>query len=83
MGTVTVCAKCNQQMKPLKNGVCVEEHASFGLNRIWMADSYRCEQCGAMVVTGFGLAPLWEYFEGPDARPADPIFARFGEEEPR
>jgi hypothetical protein len=78
MGGVTVCAKCNQQMKPLKNGVCVEEHASFGLYRIWMADAYECEQCGATVITGFAEYPLWDHFMGPAARPIDPIFASFG-----
>ena len=72
-----VCARCRRVMKPVKNGVLVEEQAPFGPRGIWRANAYECASCSALVVTEFGARPLWEHSEGPRARPEGPIFARF------
>ena len=50
-------------MKPLKTGAFVEEMAGIEPYKVWAGDAFKCEQCGATIVTRFGLSPCAEHFE--------------------
>lgn len=59
-----VCAKCNQGLKPHRNGVTCHMYDEQGR---WyysvMADLWKCPKCGAEIVIGFAWNPLagrWE-----------------------
>jgi hypothetical protein len=39
-------------MRPEKNGVAVIEMACFGPAAIWMADLWKCPECGVEIVQG-------------------------------
>ena len=45
-----VCWPCGLEMRPQKNGVYIIEMASFGPAALWMADLWRCPECGAQAV---------------------------------
>jgi hypothetical protein len=50
-------------MRCTKNSVTVEElTAAAEPYKLWDADLYRCDDCGAEVITGFGAAPLVEHW---------------------
>ena len=58
-----VLCGCGQFMRCVKNDVVVEElHEDGSPYRLWAADRYRCEACGAEVITGFACAPLIEHW---------------------
>lgn len=31
--------------------------------KVWVGDRWRCEGCGAEIISGFGLAPLSEHYQ--------------------
>ena len=58
-----VCG-CGRIMRAQKNDVAVEELLEDGGSyRLWFADLYRCPDCNAEVITGFGRAPLVEHWQ--------------------
>lgn len=56
-----VCVPCMKEFKPLKNGVVVEDVA----DRLWAADLWECQGCGAQVITGFSREPVAASWQGP------------------
>jgi len=62
-----VCANCEIELKPLRNGVYVVE--MFGDTpapyKIWHADLWGCTNCGARIVPmqSYGKAPLAEHWQ--------------------
>ncbi len=59
-----VCVKCEKEMRPEKNGIYIEEHIGYDdPYRIWHADLWKCLDCNAQVIVGFGLNPLACDFE--------------------
>ena len=60
----TVLCGCGRFMQVAQNGVTVEELTEDGAGyKLWDADRWRCPECGAEVVTGFGRAPLAEHYQ--------------------
>ncbi len=57
-----VCRKCEVELKPEKNGVWLEDLASFGSYKLWQADLWKCPICGIEIVIGFGEKAK-EHFE--------------------
>ena len=57
-----VCAKCEVQLRPKKNGVGCLDYAKFNgeLDRylIWDADLWECPNCGYQIVFEFGRKPI-------------------------
>lgn len=53
-----VCVNCETELKVLDNGILVIETASFGVYKVWSADTWKCPGCGFEVVAGFGQIPL-------------------------
>jgi len=45
-----VCAKCNRAMRPKKNGVSFTEMAQDRPYKLWMADLWECQDCGAQML---------------------------------
>jgi hypothetical protein len=45
-----VCAKCSRAMRPKKNGAAFTEMAEDRPYKLWMADLWECQDCGAMVL---------------------------------
>jgi len=58
-----VCENCQVEFRPFHNGTVVIEMASFGEYKAWMADSWRCPGCGAVIAAGFAEQPFAEHFE--------------------
>ena len=59
-----VCAKCNRAMRPKKNGVSFVEMAQDRPYKLWMADLWECQDCGAQVLyTDSRQKPVGEHFE--------------------
>lgn len=59
-----VCAKCNRAMRPKKNGVPFVEMAGANPYKIWMADLWQCQDCGAEVLHTSPLQhPVAEHYE--------------------
>lgn len=58
-----VCAKCNVEMYPKKNGVFVLEYAGHMPYKIWSADLWACRSCGAEIVLGFPRYAIVEHYE--------------------
>ncbi len=61
--TAAICVKCELEMKPYKTGAFVEEMAGIQPYKVWAGDAFKCEQCGATIVTRFGLSPCAQHFE--------------------
>lgn len=61
-----VCATCEIELKPELTGVIVAEmfKQDTEIYKLWMADLYKCPNCGSEIVLGFGAKPLMEHFEG-------------------
>lgn len=64
-----VCRPCGTFFKILKNSVGVEEGMPNGSGgwqpyKLWDADLYKCEGCGAEVIAGFAREPLAEHYQG-------------------
>jgi uncharacterized protein with PIN domain len=56
-----VCAKCNQQLRPKKNGVEFIETSQGEPIRLYSADLWECQSCGAeMLYTSHGQSPISE-----------------------
>lgn len=55
-----VCVDCQCELKPVDNGTIVIETASFGVYKVWSADTWKCPGCGKEIVAGFGNIPLRE-----------------------
>ena len=45
-----ICWNCGVQMGVEKNGVIIAEMTAFGPCALWMADLWKCEQCGFQTV---------------------------------
>jgi hypothetical protein len=45
-----VCAACNRGMRPKKNGTSFVEMAGDRPYKLWMADLWECQDCGALVL---------------------------------
>mgnify|MGYP001579593243 CR=1 FL=1 len=64
-----VCVQCGQFMKIKKNGVAFEEGIPSGRNgewkpyKLWMADLYKCQGCGAEIIAGLGANPIAEHYQ--------------------
>ena len=59
-----VCAKCNRTMRPKRNGVCFVEMAGTHPYKLWMADLWECQDCGATILhTDPRQQPIAEHFE--------------------
>ena len=65
-----VCAKCNRAMRPKKNGVAFVELADDKPYKLWDADLWECQDCGAQVLYTAPLqSPMAEHFQpGFDAK---------------
>ena len=54
-----ICTKCNQGLKPERNGVICH---MYDEKRRWffsvMADLWKCPECGIEIVVGFGKSPI-------------------------
>ena len=62
------CVGCGYFLKIKKNGVSIEELMPDGAGnwqgyKLWSADLYGCERCGAEIVAGFGSGPMAEHFQ--------------------
>jgi hypothetical protein len=69
--------KCQRFFRPFRNGTPVleqmpkENRAPPGTEhpeqwapyKLWVADLWRCEGCGAEIVVGFGPGPWGEHFQ--------------------
>ena len=59
-----VCAKCNRAMRPKKNGVAFVEMAQDRPYKLWAADLWQCQDCGAeMLYTDSRQTPIAEHFQ--------------------
>lgn len=59
-----VLCGCGRFMRVKQNSVTVEELLETGEPyKLWDADRYVCDSCGAEVITGFGRAPLAEHHQ--------------------
>ena len=62
-GSNVLCG-CGRFMRVKRNSVTVEELLETGEPyKLWDADLYVCDDCGAEVITGFGRAPLAEHWQ--------------------
>ena len=58
------CVKCGRAMRASRIGIAVEFVMEDGRPyQVWAGDEFRCESCGATVVTGYGRKPITEHFE--------------------
>lgn len=57
-----VCIGCRLAMRPLKNGVVVEQMGDLGGYSLWHADSWQCPNCGNRVIVGFARIPISEHW---------------------
>ena len=61
--TSNVLCGCGRFMRVRQNSVTVEElFPDGGPYKLWDADLYACEDCGAEVITGFGIYPIAEHW---------------------
>jgi hypothetical protein len=66
-----VCVKCNQQMRPKKNGFEFVELARIASSKtdqtpyaIWSGDLWECQECGLQIVyTSPSQQPLTEHYK--------------------
>jgi sarcosine oxidase delta subunit len=59
-----VLCGCGRFMVVTRNGVTVEEVLDdWAPYKLWDADRWQCPECGALVITGFGVAPLAEHWQ--------------------
>ena len=50
-----ICVKCQTTMRCDKNAVWVRDPAVGPLEpTYWCGDRYKCHECGAQIITGFG-----------------------------
>ena len=59
-----VCATCNRAMRQKKNGTSFVELAQDRPYKVWMADLWECQDCGALVLyTDSRQKPVAESFQ--------------------
>jgi hypothetical protein len=73
-----VCVPCQRFFKAAKNGYYFIEAMPDGIRdpqpgtadpdhwtpyKLWVGDLYRCDGCGAEIVSGFGRAPIAEHYQ--------------------
>ncbi len=59
-----VCAKCNQQLRPKKNGVAFVELSGNKPYKLWDADLWECQTCGTLILyTGALQKPVAEHYQ--------------------
>ena len=72
-----ICVPCQRFFRPKKNGfyflegmpICKgaaaggSEPEKWEPYKIWAADQWECEGCGALILTGFGQDPIAEHYE--------------------
>ncbi len=59
-----VCAKCNRAMRPKKNGASFVEMAQDLPYKLWLADLWECQDCGAEVLhTSPMRRPVAEHYQ--------------------
>jgi len=59
-----VCAACQVEMHPERNGVGVLDMADYGPVNLWDADLWECPKCRHQIVSGFGGNPIARHYEG-------------------
>ena len=59
-----VCAACQVEMHPERNGVGVLDMADYGPVNLWDADLWECPKCHFQIVSGFGDSPVARHNEG-------------------
>jgi len=57
-----VCALCQMELRPEKNGVGILDMADFGPLQIWDADLWKCPSCQMKIIAGFGHNPVEFHF---------------------
>ena len=57
-----ICAQCQVELKPEKNGIGVLDMADFGPLQIWEADVWKCPSCLREIIVGFGHNPIEFHF---------------------
>lgn len=60
---MTVCYKCQRQMRPVKNGIAFIEMAGDEPYKLYMGDLVECQDCGAQMIVGIPPAPLAEHWQ--------------------
>jgi len=58
-----VCAKCEVEMRPKKNGVIVVDIERETATQLWSADLWSCPKCNVGVVIEFGHNPWATRFD--------------------
>lgn len=62
-GSSILCG-CGRFLRVKQNSVTVEELLETGEPyKLWSADLFACEDCGAETIAGFGRAPLAEHYQ--------------------
>jgi len=67
-----VCAKCECEMRPERNGVGLldmfnpSDKPDLQPYQLWDADLYKCPKCGCEIVTGFGCNAIAQHWEEND-----------------
>ena len=73
-----VCIPCQRFFRVKRNGIHVlegkpivhgalsgtKEDHNWAPYKMWRADLWQCEGCGATIASGFANNPMWEDFEG-------------------
>jgi uncharacterized protein with PIN domain len=61
---VLICAYCNRALRPKKNGTSFVELAQDRPYKLWMADLWECQDCGAQILYTNALQkPVAESFQ--------------------
>ena len=58
-----VCAACQVEMYPERNGVGILDMADYGPVDLWNADLWECPKCGHQIVSGFGANPISSHYK--------------------
>jgi hypothetical protein len=69
------CVKCRRFFHVRKNSVDVMEgmptsnaHTEWTDYKLWEADLWECEGCGAQIIVGYGQVPIAEHYQSDFAR---------------
>lgn len=60
---MTVCYKCQRQMRPIRNGIAFIEMAGDNPYKLFHGDLVECQDCGAQMIVGIPLKPLAEHWQ--------------------
>lgn len=63
-----VCVPCKVFMRPERNGTAFEEGRFEDGDtsvpyKLWIGDLFKCPDCGAQVISGFGREPMAHHYE--------------------